>query len=244
MKKKVAVITGAAQGIGKSVAMAFASKNYHVIIADIEKEKGEMLVDELSDKGESAVFIKTNVSRVEELEQLMEKTIKLYGRIDVLINNAGISHFQNIFEMDEVTWDLVIATNLKSVFFASREVAKYMKEKGGAIINISSTRALMSEPNAEAYAASKGGILSLTHALSASLSGYNIMVNAILPGWIDTNGNSGLSAADHSQHFSGRVGVPDDIARACLFLANRDNDFITGTQLVIDGGMTRKMIYV
>jgi len=119
-----------------------------------------------------------------------------------------------------------------------------MKEHGGgAIINIASTRAIMSEPNSEAYAASKGGIVALTHALAASFSKYQIMVNAILPGWIETGNYNELSNADHLQHFSQRVGKPSDIANACLFLANKENNFITGTQLVVDGGMTKKMIY-
>ena len=244
MKKKVAVITGAAQGIGKAIAIAFALKKYHVVIADVQKEKGAILVDELCDKGESALFIKTDVSRVEDLENLIEKAAKTYGKIDVLVNNAGISTFLDPFEMDEMKWDKIIDTNLKSVFFASREAAKQMKGKGGSIINIASTRALMSEPNSEAYAASKGGILALTHALASSFSPYKISVNAILPGWIETGDYSALSPADHDQHLAKRVGTPDDIARACLFLANRENDFITGTQLVIDGGMTRKMIYI
>lgn len=244
MKKKVAVITGAAQGIGKAVAIAFALKKYHVIIADTQKDKGAMLVDELCDKGESALFIKTDVSIVADIEQLVEKSAQLFGRIDVLVNNAGVSTFLDPFEMNEGSWDKIIDTNLKSVFFASREAARYMKDKGGSIINIASTRAIMSEPNSEAYAASKGGILALTHAMAASFSAYKISVNAILPGWIETGDYSALSASDHDQHFAKRVGTPDDIARACLFLANRENDFITGTHLVIDGGMTRKMSYV
>jgi NAD(P)-dependent dehydrogenase (short-subunit alcohol dehydrogenase family) len=116
--------------------------------------------------------------------------------------------------------------------------------KGGAIVNIASTRALMSEPNSEAYAASKGGILSLTHALAVSLAGDHIRVNAISPGWIETGDYGKLRQIDHAQHPAGRVGKPDDIARACLYLCHDENDFITGTNIVIDGGMTRKMIYV
>lgn len=243
MKKKVVIVTGAGQGIGKSIAMAFALKKYHVVIAEINQTTGNKLVDEICDKGESALFVKTDVTKVGEIEGMVEKTIAQYGHIDVLINNAGISEFADPFELDEFNWNKVIDTNLKSVFFASRTVASYMKPNGGAIINIASTRALMSEPNSEAYAASKGGILALTHALAASFSGFNITVNAIVPGWIENNNYDALRPVDHQQHFSNRVGKPDDIARACLFLADRDNNFINGTQLVIDGGMTRKMIY-
>ena len=116
-------------------------------------------------------------------------------------------------------------------------------EKGGSIVNIASTRALMSEPNTELYAASKGGIVALTHALAASFADDYITVNAISPGWIETGDYSLLTEADHEQHFSKRVGKPEDIARACLFLTDDNNDFITGTNMVIDGGMTKKMIY-
>jgi NAD(P)-dependent dehydrogenase (short-subunit alcohol dehydrogenase family) len=243
MKKKVAIVTGAGQGIGQAIAMAFAMKKFHVVVAEINPITGNTVVDTICDKGESAIFIKTDVSRVDEIEALMEKSFNHFGRIDVLINNAGISEFGDPFLLEETNWDKILDTNLKGMFFASRTAAQYMKASGGAIVNIASTRALMSEPNSEAYAASKGGILALTHALAASFAPYKIMVNAIAPGWIETGDYSALKASDHEQHFAGRVGKPDDVARACLFLSDRENNFITGTQLVIDGGMTRKMQY-
>lgn len=243
MRKRVAVVTGSGQGIGKAVALAFAQKNYQVVIAEINTKTGTQVIDKISDLGESAFFIKTDVSNVADIEHLIQLTIEKFGRIDVLVNNAGLSEFYDPLEISEAIWDKIIDTNLKGQFFAAREAAKVMKKNGGAIINIASTRALMSEPNSEAYAASKGGILALTHALAASLGQYQITVNAILPGWIETGDYTALSNNDHEQHFSKRVGKPDDIANACLFLANRENNFITGSQLVIDGGMTRKMIY-
>jgi NAD(P)-dependent dehydrogenase (short-subunit alcohol dehydrogenase family) len=116
-------------------------------------------------------------------------------------------------------------------------------EEGGAIVNIASTRAMMSEPNSEAYAASKGGAVGITHALAASFAEDGITVNCISPGWIETGDYSQLRDADHEQHFSNRVGKPDDIARACLYLTARENNFVNGVNLVVDGGMTRKMIY-
>jgi len=117
------------------------------------------------------------------------------------------------------------------------------QESGGAIVNISSTRATMSEPNSEAYAATKGGIIAITHALSASLGKHQITVNAISPGWIETGDYSELRDIDHEQHLSGRVGKPSDVAKACLYLTDPQNDFVTGINLVVDGGMTHKMIY-
>ena len=243
MKKKVVIVTGAAQGIGKAIALHFALKKFHVVIADIKKNEALKLVDEIFDKGESAFFVQTNVTIVSNIEALMEKTIDRFGRIDVLVNNAGISEFMDLFELNENDWDRVMDTNLKSVFFASKCAAEKMKKSGGSIVNIASTRALMSEPNSEAYAASKGGIVALTHAMAASLGKFNITVNAILPGWIETQNYETLKPVDHLKHFSQRVGKPEDIARACFFLSNRENDFITGTQLVSDGVMTQKIIY-
>ncbi|MCF8360810.1 MAG: glucose 1-dehydrogenase [Prolixibacteraceae bacterium] len=240
---KTAIITGAGQGIGRAIARAFANKNYRVVIAEIDNEKGEQSASEINERGGKAHFVACDVSKIADIEKLIEKTINRFHRIDVLINNAGLSEFTDVFTLTEEDWDRVINTNLKGTFFASRETAKYMKETGGSIINIASTRALMSEPNSEAYAASKGGILSLTHALAASFSKHRIRVNAILPGWIETGDYSLLKEKDHAQHLSGRVGKPADIASACLFLANENNSFITGTELIVDGGMTRKMIY-
>jgi len=242
--KKVAIVTGAGHGIGESIARTFAANGYKVVIAEIDVENGERVLSEILETGCDAIFVKTDVSSLSDLEILMKTTVEKFGRIDVLINNAGLSEFFDPLTISESKWDRVLNTNLKGIFFASREAVKFMKESGGgAIVNIASTRALMSEPNSEAYAASKGGILALTHAMAASFSKYQVTVNAILPGWIETGDYEALREIDHSQHLSGRVGRPEDIARACLYLTAHENNFITGTQLVIDGGMTKKMIY-
>lgn len=233
-EKKVAVITGAAQGIGLAIATEYLRKGFQVVIADMNENFVE-----------GVLFIKTDVRNTSDIINLMEQTMNTYGRIDVLINNAGKMLRQSPYDITVEEWDDVLNTNLRSVFLASREAAKYMRrnEKGGAIVNIASTRYLMSEPNTELYAASKGGIVSLTHALAASFAEDRITVNAISPGWIETGDYSLLTKEDHEQHFSRRVGKPGDIARACLFLTDVNNDFVTGTNIVIDGGMTKKMIY-
>lgn len=243
---KTVIITGAANGIGRGIALLYAEKGANVVIADIDSAAGEQTAAGIKEQGGNAIFVLTDVRLESNIIRLMETANQTFGHIDILINNTGISVFKSLFDLTTEDWDNIINTNLRSVFLGSREAAKYMRHnnEGGSIVNIASTRALMSEPNSEAYAASKGGIAALTHALAASLSEFGITVNAILPGWIETGDYEKLRNIDHEQHLSKRVGKPDDIARACLYLTAKENNFITGINLVVDGGMTRKMIYV
>lgn len=242
--KKTAIITGAAKGIGRSVAAAYASEGFNVVIADIDSNKGTDLQNQLIKNELEGAFIKCDVSDPDSIDNLVEKTMNRYGQIDVLINNAGISIFTPPDKLTVDDWDRILNTNLRSSFLLTRAAAREMDNAvGGSIVNIASTRAIMSEKNSEAYAASKGGLLALTHAMAISYSKDNITVNCISPGWIHTGNYDKLRDIDHQQHPSGRVGKPDDIARACLFLTNPENNFINGENLVVDGGMTRKMIY-
>ncbi len=243
-KDKVVVITGAGKGIGKSVAKAYASMGAMTVIAEVDNTTGEKTEQEITEGHNLAKFIRTDLELPTDIINLAKQVHGLYGRLDILVNNAGISFRKSPYDLGVDEWDRVINTNLRGMFLCAREAARIMKMNGGgAIINIASTRAFMSESGSEAYAASKGGVVALTHALAASLSPDNIRVNCISPGWIETGDYSRLSEEDHKQHFSGRVGKPDDIARACLFLTGDGNDFISGANLIIDGGMTRKMIY-
>jgi len=243
-EKQVVIVTGAGSGIGQTIALFYANEGAQVIIWDKEPQAiadTQKLISRTRNLVSSQIV---DLSVPGDIVKGIQEVLETFGKIDVLINNAGLSKNNSPYELSLDEWDYVINTNLRGTFMCSREAAKIMKyNNGGSIVNIASTRALMSEANSEAYAASKGGILALTHAMAISLASDKITVNAISPGWVETGIYSNLKVTDHLQHPSGRVGRPEDIARACLYLTHPENDFITGTNLIIDGGMTRKMIY-
>lgn len=237
-------ITGGANGIGKGLVEAFTREGHQVAFCDIDVTEGQRLADETG-----ARFFTIDVTQENVLETAMQQLFDEWKDLDIIINNVGVSEFSDITETPIEQFDRIIRINLRPVFITARRLAIHRKSQTrpphyGRIINICSTRYLMSEPGSEGYAASKGGIYSLTHALSLSLSPYRITVNSIAPGWIANNHYDSLRPEDHDQHPSGRVGKPEDIARMCLFLADESNDFINGQNITIDGGMTKKMIYV
>jgi len=243
-KGKVVIVTGAGRGIGKAIARTYASEGANVVIAEADNATGIETETGILSEGGAAHFIQTDVTDPDNIEDLVQKTVEHFGTVDILINNAGISEWKSPYDIKVDEWDKIMNTNLRSVFLCSREAAKVMRGNGGgSIVNIASTRAFMSEPNSEAYAASKGGIVALTHALAASFSPDHIRVNCISPGWIETGDYKMLSNSDHNQHLSGRVGKPEDITKACVYVTADSNDFLNATNIIIDGGMTRKMIY-
>lgn len=243
-QNKTVIVTGAGNGIGSVIAHWYARKGANVALWDRDPEGLRAVQESMEREGFKVITRMIDLTNPPEIVAGMAEEGQTLGRIDVLVNNAGLGKTQSPYELSVDDWDYVLNTNLRGTFLCAREAAKVMRQQGkGAIVNIASTRALMSEPNTEAYAASKGGILALTHALAISLGPDHISVNAISPGWIETGDYSKLKESDHEQHPAGRVGKPDDIARACLYLTDPENDFITGTNLIIDGGMTRKMIY-
>lgn len=242
---KTVIITGAAAGIGKEVATHYAQAGASVVLADINEKLGQSVSEDLVKNGCKVIFIPTDIRKEQDVIHLMTTAVKHFKTIDILINNAGIFKPISPYDITMDSFDDILNTNLRSVFLCSREAAKFMRlnSKGGAIVSMASTRAFMSEPNTESYAASKGGIVALTHALASSLGPDSIRVNCISPGWIETGDYNSLREIDHSQHMSGRVGRPEDIARACFYLTDESNDFVTGINLTVDGGMTKKMIY-
>lgn len=242
---KVVLVTGGANGIGRAIGWAYLKLGAAVVLADIDETKGNELQEQYLAMGYNAFFYKIDLCNVQEIDKLFETVLDKYQRIDILINNAGKSNFKSLYELSITEWDEIINLNLRAAFAAAQQFARHTRGTSYArIINIASTRYLMSEANTEAYAASKGGIVALTHALAISLSAENVTVNAISPGWIENNHYEQLTENDHRQHPSKRVGQPEDIAAMCLFLTEEKNDFINGENIVIDGGMTKKMIYV
>jgi NAD(P)-dependent dehydrogenase (short-subunit alcohol dehydrogenase family) len=248
---QVAAVTGGGQGVGRAIALAFAEAGYAVSIADTVDDAGREIVQRLQVLGSPAMFVRTDVADADEVGAWMTATEAQLGPPDVLVNNAGISRNAPVLELKPADFDRVIAVNLRGTFLCAQAAAKRMavSGRGGAIINVASTRAFMSEAGTEAYTASKGGIVALTHGLAISLAPQRIRVNCISPGWIEVrdwqfSARAKMpvhSAADREQHPVGRVGKPEDVAEACLFLARAG--FITGQNLIIDGGMTVKMIY-
>lgn len=243
-QEKRVFVTGGAEGIGRAIVQAFCQTGCRVAFCDVNETKGQQTAQETG-----ATFYPVDVSHEEALEHCMQNLFKEWGDIDVIINNAGISEFSSLTETSIEAFDRILSVNLRPVFITSRALAIHRKNQSnvhsfGRIINLCSTRHLMSESGSEGYAASKGGIYSLTHALALSLAEQHITVNSISPGWIQNRDYDQLRPEDHAQHPSGRVGKPEDIARMCIFLCQEENNFINGENITIDGGMTKKMIYL
>lgn len=242
------IITGGAQGIGKIIAQELLQNNYCISVFDNDKEA--LTEFELEIGNEYCSFYHVDVSKEKEVMLVINESYKRNKNIYGLINNAAIAINKPISELVLEEWQQVINTNLTGTFLCSKHALPYLKESKGCIINMASTRAFQSEPNTEAYSASKGGIFALTHSLAMSAA-HNVRVNCISPGWIDVSvikkkssaHQIDLSKEDHEQHPAGRVGNGLDIARTVLFLLDKKNDFITAQNFVVDGGMTKKMIY-
>lgn len=250
LEHKSVLITGGAQGIGKAISIQCLKEGASIVIVDADQEACQETCHELKNFG-TIDCIYGDVADENLAKHCAQFCQSRFSTLDVLINNAGIMVTKPLQALTLVEWNKVINTNLTSAFLFTKYATPLLKgSQAGSIINIASTRALMSEPDTESYAASKGGLLALTHAMAMSL-GPTVRVNSISPGWIDTSDwqkssqrqTSSLTESDHAQHPVGRVGRPEDIAHMVIYLASDQAKFITGANFVIDGGMTKKMIY-
>lgn len=247
---KVVIVTGAGEGIGACIARHYAKEGANVIIADLDEEAGRETEELINNNHGNALFVPTDVSDEDQIIAMVDEVVNRFGHIDILINTATAKATGTLFTRTIEEWNRVLAVNITGPYICTKHMAPHMKNEGCAIVNIGSTRAMMSEPHTEPYSASKGALLSLTHSLANSLS-PKIRVNAISPGWIDVSQWKKkkdrkfvrLTDQDHNQHLVGRVGEPEDVAKACLFLTSEDAGFITGTNLILDGGMSIKMSY-
>jgi NAD(P)-dependent dehydrogenase (short-subunit alcohol dehydrogenase family) len=229
---KTILITGGAQGIGRGCVEYFLSKGWNVTVVDVQP----------MESGDRLEVVRGDTSLEATARQAVAKTIERFGRLDALINNAGIGMLGK-FKVEELPleeWNRVLGINLTGTFLMAKHAAPFLRQTNGAMVNIASTRAQMSERDSEAYAASKGGVVALTHALAVSL-GPDVRVNCISPGWIETRNDAVHSEADRLQHPAGRVGIPQDIAELADYLISAG--FVTGQNFTADGGMTKKMIY-
>ncbi len=251
LENKVAIITGAAGGIGRGMALMFAQNGATIVIADINEEKGRATAAEIQALGGKAAFIKTNVAEIAEAQALAAQTVEQFGKIDILINNAGINIGMKergpIHEFPDETWLKIIQVDLDGVYYCSKAALQNMTQnRYGKIINIASIAGAVPLRNQCAFTAAKGGVIQLTRAMAIELAPYGVNVNVILPGSINIpamNSSGGMYAdgryASIMSHIPlKRPGTPEDIAYGALYLASDAASYVTGSQLVIDGGWT------
>jgi NAD(P)-dependent dehydrogenase (short-subunit alcohol dehydrogenase family) len=244
---RVAVITGGASGIGRATSVLFANEGAAVVVADLNENAGHAVVSEIEKAGGRSMFVPADVTKAADCRGIVERAIEAFGKIHILFNNAGIIRRATVLDLSEEDWDHVMTVNVKSIYLLSREVIPYMqKHGGGTIINTASGWGLTGGAKAAVYCASKGAVVLLTKAMAVDHGAQNIRVNCICPGDTDTAMLRGEAQqlgeaqerflADAARRPLGRVGSPDEIARAALYLASDASSFVTGTALVVDGG--------
>jgi len=244
MKDKVAIVTGGSQGIGREYALGLAGEGAAVTIADIDEAEGMKTVKAIEENGGRALFVKTDVSSRTDVDAMVEKTVKTFGRLDALVNNAAILDAEPVMEISEEKWDRQMAVNSKGTLFCSQAAARIMKkQKSGKIINISSIGALAAQPGLCAYHSTKAVALTITRSFALELLDWNIQVNAVVPGTTST----GMAArAMKDPNFKkqvvdpipmGRLGDPKELLGAVLYFASEDSNYCTGQTLTVDGGV-------
>jgi NAD(P)-dependent dehydrogenase (short-subunit alcohol dehydrogenase family) len=238
--KRVALVTGGASGIGRAIARHLLAERWSVGVVDAA---GREMRRSFPPRVRNVALVEGDVCEEETSARAVAAVIERFGRLDAVVSNAGIMIRKPLRQLTLAEWHRVIDTNLTAAFLFARAAERELRKARGAVVTVASSRALMSEADTESYSASKGGIAALTHALAVSL-GPHVRVNCVSPGWIETGDYGALRRKDHAQHPVGRVGRPQDIAELVAFLLDADRSgFVTGANFVVDGGMTRKMIY-
>lgn len=242
-QSKVVIVTGGASGIGEATVRLFVKEGASVVIADFS-DRGQAVSDELSAAGFNTLFVKTDVTKEQEVANMVEQTVKQYGRVDILFANAGIAHDAPADQLTMENWQRTIDINLTGVFLCDKYVIQQLLSQGsgGAIVNCGSIHSHVGKAGVTAYASAKGGVKLLTQSMGADYASRGIRVNAVCPGYIDTPLIQGRTEAITQHlvglHPMGRLGQPEEVAKAVLFLASEDASFITGTTLLVDGGYT------
>ncbi len=245
LKGKLAIVTGGSRGLGKAMAMGLAECGASIVIADVIEQESRQAVDEIKKLQADAIFVKTDVSRKEEVDNLVQKAMEAYGKIDILVNNAGILRTSPAEETGEKEWDLVIGVNLKGQFLCAQAVGKEMIKKGsGKIINIASIAGKSAFNQSLCYNVSKAGVIMLTKTLAFEWGKYKVQVNAIAPGVFKTPMTKGMLESDTMQQMIkglvplGRYGEPKELVSTVLYLASDASSYITGETITVDGGWT------
>jgi 3-oxoacyl-[acyl-carrier protein] reductase len=242
LQKKVALVTGGAQGIGRAIALRLAREGARVVISDINMEKARETSRELETQGGEALAVEGNVALAQDAEAMVHQTLDRFGRLDILVNNAGITRDQVLLRMKEEDWDLVLAVNLKGAFHLTKAALRpFLKQKGGKVVNIASVTGEMGNAGQCNYAASKAGIIGFTKSIAREYASRNIQVNAVAPGFIDTAMSQAIPSKDREfliqQIPMERLGTSEEVAEAVFFLASPMADYITGQVINVNGGM-------
>jgi 3-oxoacyl-[acyl-carrier protein] reductase len=242
LEGKVSLVTGGARGIGREIALLFAKEGCDIVICDVNAEIAASTQKEIEALGRRAMSFTTDVTVFKQVEDMMNIILDNFKRLDILVNNAGITKDNLLLRMSEEDWDKVLSVNLKGVFNCTKAASKLMiKQRSGKIVNIASIIGIMGNAGQANYAASKGGIISFTKSVAKELSSRNINANAVAPGFIQTAMTDKLTEEQRIKMLANiplnRLGVPLDVAQACLFLASSESDYITGQTIVVDGGM-------
>ncbi len=252
VRDRVAIVTGAAMGIGKGIATALAREGARVAIADMNRDEGRRAADEITRAGGEALFVATDVGDESQVRAMVDETVARYGRLHILVNNAGIGVYTPVHETTLAEWERCLRVNLTGVFLCSKYALPHIKAAGGgSIINVASVHAVQNVGGTAPYAASKGGVTALTRVMAIDYAKDNIRVNAICPGWIytplierifrESQDFEGMKKTVASRQLLGRLGTPEDIGYAVLYLASDESAFVTGASLFVDAGLTAQL---